>query len=169
MAQGAFRWWRHLVHGLGLDGRWLSSDAQARIARRIADSELGHGGEIRVCIERALPAAALRRGTTARERAVACFGELGVWGTRERCGVLVYLLLAEHGIELVADRGITERVPAAQWSALVDGLGAALQRGEREAGLLAIIDALDALLRQHFPLREGEANPNELPDLPVIR
>ncbi|MBN8489561.1 MAG: TPM domain-containing protein, partial [Burkholderiales bacterium] len=126
-------------------------------------------GKIRVCIERALPAAALRQGLDARERARACFGELGVWDTDERCGVLVYLLLADHAIELVADRGITARVPAAQWQALVDSLGSALRDGRREAGLIQIIDALDGLLRQHFPLRAGQANPNELSDTPLLR
>lgn len=163
------RWVRHAWHALGSDGRWLDATARQHIAERIAASEAGHGGEIRVCIERALPAAALRQGVSARARAQACFGELGVWDTAERCGVLVYLLLAEQAIELVADRGITQRVPAAQWQTLVDSLGSALRGGQREAGLLATIDALDALLREHFPLRDGQANPDELPNRPVLR
>ena len=163
------RWLRHAWHALGTDGRWLDAAARQRIAQRIAQSESGHGGEIRVCIERAMPATALRRGLSPRERAAACFGELGVWNTQERCGVLVYLLLAERAIELVADRGITERVPAAQWQALVASLAQALRSGEREAGLLRVIDALDELLRLHFPKHAGDANPNELPDTPVVR
>jgi uncharacterized membrane protein len=169
MGSSLMRWGRHAWHALGSDGRWLDAAARQRIAERIAASEAGHGGEIRVCIERALPAAALRQGVTARQRAQLCFGELGVWDTAERCGVLVYLLLAERAIELVADRGITERVPAAQWQALVDSLASALRDGRREAGLIVVIDALDALLRQHFPLRAEQANPNELPDVPVLR
>ena len=163
------RWLRHGAHALGADGRWLTPAARQRLARRIGESEQGHHGEIRLCIERALPPRALHLGITPRERAIACFGELGVWNTRERSGVLVYLLLAEHAIELVADRGITDRVPAAQWQALVAALGESLRQGEREAGLLAVIDALDRLLRQHFPASAGDANPNELPDAPVLR
>lgn len=169
MGSTLMRWGRHAWHALGSDGRWLDAAARQRVADCIAASEAGHGGEIRVCIERALPAAALRQGVSTRDRARVCFGELGVWDTADRCGVLVYLLLAEHAIELVADRGITARVPAAQWQALVDGLGGALREGRREAGLVDIIHALDTLLRQHFPLRAEQANPNELPDAPLLR
>jgi uncharacterized membrane protein len=169
MGSSLLRWGRHAWHALGCDGRWLDAAARQRIAERIAASEAGHGGEIRVCIERALPAAALRQGVSARERAQVCFGELGVWDTDERCGVLVYLLLAERAIELVADRGITARLPPGRWQTLVDSLGSALRAHEREAGLLSTIDALDALLREHFPLRAGQANPNELTDQPLLR
>lgn len=166
---GLKRWIRHGWHAMGVDGRWLDGAARERLRARIARSETGHRGEIRLCIERALPAAALRAGHSPRQRAAKLFGELGVWDTEERCGVLVYLLLAERAIEVVADRGITRVVPPAQWQALVAELSAQLRARQREAGLLAAIDTLDALLRRHFPAGTGARNPNELPDEPVLR
>jgi uncharacterized membrane protein len=83
--------------------------------------------------------------------------------------VLLYLLLAERAIEVVADRGITRVVPAAEWQALVADLSTQLRARQREAGLLAAVDTLDALLRRHFPAAATPANPNELPDEPVLR
>lgn len=166
---GWTRWLLHGWHALGSDGRWLTTEARARVQARIAQSERGHGGEIRVCIERALPWAELWRGCSARQRAEACFAQLGVWDTADRCGVLIYLLLAERRIEVVADRGIVARVSAEQWQALVADMGQALAQGQREAGLLHAIGVLDSLLRTHFPLASTQDNPNELPDAPVLR
>ena len=77
---------------------------------------------------------------------------------------LIYLLLAEHAIEIVADRGLNRHVSRAQWQAIVEGMRAAFRAGRFEDGLNAAVDAVDALLAQHFPLAEGATNPNELPD-----
>ena len=157
--------------------RWVDErDAQRalgragldRISQRVAQSERHHSGEIRVCVEAGLPLADAWQGTTPRQRAVTMFGHLRVWDTEANNGVLIYLLLADHAIELVADRALARSVPATQWQAMVDELRSALQRGEFEAGLLAAVDRLDALLRQHFPLAEGARNPNELPDHPSL-
>ena len=148
--------------------RALHPDALARIGARVTASERRHSGEIRVCIEAGLPLSYLWRRATARERAVTLFGKLRVWDTEHNNGVLAYLLLAERRIEIVADRGIDRRVPAAQWQTLVDGMAGAFQSGRFEAGLIAAVDAVDALLAQHFPLAPGATRANELPDAPVI-
>ena len=148
--------------------RLLGIGALQRAQQRVAASETGHSGEIRVCVEAGLPWSYLRRHATPRERAVAMFGKLRVWDTEHNNGVLIYLLLAEHAIEIVADRGLNDRVSAEQWRALVAGMAAAFKAGRFEEGLNEAIDAVSALLTQHFPLREGEANPNELPDAPDI-
>jgi uncharacterized membrane protein len=91
-----------------------------------------------------------------------------VWDTEHNNGVLIYLLLAEHAIEIVADRGLDRHVGAAQWQALVQRMAGAFRAGRYEEGLTQAVDEVTALLLQHFPLREGEANPNELPDQPVL-
>ena len=135
----------------------------------MAASETGHSGEIRVCVEAGLPWSYLRRSATARERAVAMFGKLRVWDTEHNNGVLIYLLIAEHAIEIVADRGVARRVDTAAWQGITATMKAAFQRGEFEAGLNRAVDAVDALLREHFALVPGEANPNELPDTPDLR
>ena len=161
------RWTRILKHRW-LDetdtARALDDAALQRLEDRVAASERHHSGEIRLCVEAGLPLSYLWRGATARERALAMFGKLRVWDTEANNGVLIYLLLAEHAIEIVADRGLARQVPQAHWDALVGGMREAFRAGRFEAGLEQAVDAVDAMLVCHFPLAEGEHNPNELPD-----
>lgn len=149
--------------------RALDAKALQRLQERVAVSERQHSGEIRVCVEAGLPWSYLWRGASARERAVAMFGKLRVWDTEHNNGVLIYLLLAEHRIEIVADRGLNRHVTAAQWHALTDGMAAAFKAGQYEAGLNAAVDSVSAMLTQHFAVVGHLANPNELPDAPVIQ
>ncbi len=149
--------------------RALGEAALARAEQRVVASERGHSGEIRVCIEAGLPLSYLWRGATPRERAVAMFGKLRVWDTEQNNGVLVYLLLAEHAIEIVADRGLSRHVPPDHWRELTQRMSAAFRAGRFEEGLGEAIDAVHDLLSQHYPLAPGEANPNELPDRPHVR
>jgi len=150
----------------------LGNDGRARIAARVAASEARHSGQIRVCVEAGLPLSYLRRGASARERAVAMFGKLRVWDTEHNNGVLIYMLLAEHAIEIVADRGIDARVDAAAWTAIAAQMREPFRGGDFAAGVDRAIDAVDALLVRHFP-RAGAAAPadypNELPDTPDVR
>lgn len=165
-------WLRILKHRWLDEGdvrRALDAKALQRIQERVAVSERRHSGEIRVCVEAGLPWSYLWRGASARERAVAMFGKLRVWDTEHNNGVLIYLLMAEHRIEIVADRGLNRHVTAAQWHALTDGMAAAFQAGQYEAGLNAALDSVSAMLAQHFSVASHLANPNELPDAPVIQ
>ena len=139
-----------------------------RLAQVVADSERRHTGEIRIYVEAGLPLSYLWRDATPRERALAMFGKLGVWDTEQNNGVLVYLLLAEHAIEIVADRGLNPYVDAQQWQRLVQGMGEAFRAGRYEEGLKDVVAAVTAVLVQHFPAAPGAANPNELPDAPVL-
>ena len=166
------RWLRLLKHRTLDEGdakRVLDAAALQRIGARVTASESHHSGEIRVCVEAGLPLSYLRRRATARERAVAMFGKLRVWDTEHNNGVLIYLLLAEHAIEIVADRGLARHVDAPQWQRITATMSAAFGAGEFEAGLNQAVDAVDALLAQHFALARGETNPNELPDAPYLR
>ena len=157
--------------------RALPPDALARLLQRVAASEQRHGGEIRICVEAALPASYLwrhlRRAVPmrqiVRERAVMMFSKLRVWDTGANNGVLIYLLLAERAIELVADRGLNQHVPAAQWQAMVQRMGAAFREGRLEDGLTQALEQVSAVLVQHFPLAGTDANPNELPDAPWLQ
>lgn len=148
--------------------RALGAGALERIQARVAQSERRHSGEIRVCVEAGLPLSYLRRDATARERAVTLFGKLRVWDTENNNGVLIYLLMAERRIEVVADRGLNQRVDDAQWRELLAGMAAAFKAGQFEPGLMQAIDVVDRLLARHFPLGDGAANPNELPDAPLV-
>ncbi|WP_326534670.1 TPM domain-containing protein [Pseudorhodoferax sp.] len=149
--------------------RALGPDALARVEQRIAASERQHGGEICVCVEASLPLSYLWRNASARERALAMFGKLRVWDTEANNGVLIYLLLAEHAIEIVADRGIARHVPDVHWAELVATLREDFRSGLFEAGLTRAVDAVHALLVQHFAQTVDGSSVNELPDRPYLR
>jgi uncharacterized membrane protein len=149
--------------------RAIGPDVVRRLQQRVQSSERQHSGEIRVCVEAGLPLSYLWRGLSARDRAVTMFGKLRVWDTAHNNGVLIYLLLAEHAIEIIADRGLNAHVSPAQWAAIVGTMREAFRAGRHEQGLNAAIDAVDALLRQHFAMTPGLDNPNELPDAPYLR
>lgn len=173
MANAPTHWIARLVRHRLLDEsdarRRLGPDALKRIEARVAASERAHDGEIRVCIETGLPWSYIRRGATARERAVTMFGKLRVWDTERNNGVLVYLLLAEHAIEIVADRGLAAKVDPGVWQAMASDMGEAFRRGDFEAGLTQAVEAVGRLLLAHFPAAPGAAGVNELPDAPVFR
>lgn len=136
------------------------------IEAAIKASETRHSGELRFAIEATLPLREVMRGMSSRHRAVEVFGRIRVWDTEENSGVLIYVLLAEHRLEIVADRGLTKRVEQRGWDAIARDMQAAYAKGQFLAGSVAGIEAITRLLEQHFP--PGEANPNELPDRPVI-
>ena len=174
MAHWLSRLLRHRLLDEGDAQRALDPAALLRIERLVAASEARHSGQIRVCVEAGLPLSFLRRGATARDRAVAMFGKLRVWDTEHDNGVLIYLLLAEHAIEIVADRAIARQVDAAAWAAIAAQMRDAFRGGDFEAGLERAIETVDGLLVRHFPRRAGQGGtaadyPNELPDRPEIR
>jgi len=164
--------WRRMLRHLWLDDadtrRAVPPDLAERLMRRVAASEQRHTGEIRVYVEAGLPLSYLWRDATPRERAVAMFGKLRVWDTEDNNGVLIYLLLAEHAIEIVADRGLSRQVPHDEWQAIVGRMGSAFRDGRFEDGLTQALEEVSALLVAHFPAQGGAANPNELPDAPVL-
>lgn len=153
--------------------RWqhyLSEAAMQRLTHCITESERAHTGEIRICVEAALPTSYLQRPQAmpaiVRQRALSQFAKLRVWDTAHNNGVLIYLLLAEHSIELVADRGIDAHVDARAWRSIVQGLSEQLRQGAFEQGLQQAVKQVSTLLGQHFPAPAGHANPNELPNRP---
>ena len=155
-----------------LDGRdsarTIGAEGLRRLEARVQHSEKAHSGEIRLCIEAGLPTSYLWQDLGARERAITMFGKLRVWDTEANNGVLIYLLLAEHAIEIVADRGLARHVPPEFWQGIVAGMREAFRAGRFEDGLNAAIGAVDAILVRHFPLAPGQSNPNELPDRPYL-
>ena len=159
---------RHRWHDEGDARRALDDAALTRLETLVRQSEAAHSGEIRLVVEPGLPWSYLWKGLSARDRAVTLFGKLRVWDTEHNNGVLIYLLLAEHAIEIVADRGLSRQVPPERWHALAQGMSTAFKAGRFEDGLTAAIAAVDRLLVQHFALAEGAANPNELPDSPFV-
>jgi hypothetical protein len=163
---GIGRFFRHV-----LSDHWAVRHAFPRPALRaiedaIKAQERRHDGEIRFAVESALPFTDLARGVSARERAVELFSRLRVWDTEQNAGVLVYLLLADKRVEIVADRGIHARVGEAAWEAICGAMQREFAAGRFEAGAVTGVQAISDLLATHFPPR-GE-NPDELPNRPVV-
>lgn len=160
-----------LVRHRWAEGRMQSAVPDAlleRLARRVSASEQRHSGEIRICVEAGLPLSYVWRDASARERAVSLFGKLRVWDTEHNNGVLIYLLLADHAIEIIADRGLTRAIPADTWEKLVHEMGTAFHDGHYEDGLTHALSHVTALLHQHFPTDAGAPAPADgLPDAPV--
>lgn len=157
--------------------RWQASNVQkalpdaalARLSAQVSASELLHTGQIRICAEGTLPWSYLRRGAHARERAVMLFSKLRVWDTDQNNGVLIYLLIPDHAIEIVADRGLASRVTPQEWNTVVSHLSAHLRDGKFEEGLSKAIDSVTASLVAHYG-RNGSNSvaTNELPDAPSV-
>ena len=157
---------RHLLADVFQVRRLYPGNAMQLIAEAIRTSEARHDGEIRFCVEAGLPWSYLRRDAPARERALMLFSKLRVWDTERNTGVLLYVLVADRGIEIVADRGIARGVPQAVWDGICGDLGRDIAAGQAVAGTLAAIGRIGAVLAEHVP--PGKVNDNELPDAPVI-
>lgn len=136
------------------------------IEQAIRSSEKLHSGEIQFAVEGALDAARLARGQTARERAIEVFSQLRVWDTERNNGVLIYVLLADRAVEVVADRGIHARAGSATWDAICRDMQAEFSRSAFQTGALHGIAAAASVITMHFP--PDAADVNELPDAPVL-
>lgn len=142
------------------------------IEAAIRTSETSHTGEIAFAIENALALGQVWRGMGGRERALQVFSDLRVWDTDANNGVLIYVLLADRDIEVIADRGIAARVDPAEWETIAQAMETEFRAGCFEAGALTSIARVGELLAQHFPVAGGGAalsdNPDELANRPVI-
>ena len=157
---------RHLFSPHWRVRRALPTASLARIEQAIAQSESRHSGQIRFAVEHALDTVSLLRGVSARARALEVFSALKVWDTEHNNGVLIYLLLADRDVEIIADRGIHGRVGAPGWEAACREMERAFRDGRFERGVLEGIERISSLLEAHFPA-DGRG-PNELPDRPVV-
>ena len=164
------RLWRH---------RWTEGQVHStfapevllRLERAVAASESLHTGQIRLCVEGGLPYSYIWRGASARERAVGLFGKLRSWDTEHNNGVLIYLLLADHAIEIIADRAAARAISQSTWDALVQDMQQSFQRQAYAEGMEQTLQRVSALLIEHFP--RDPLSPNvsadALPDAPVVQ
>jgi uncharacterized membrane protein len=157
---------RHLSTDRGALRRAFPRAAMRAIEKAIGEEERRHGGQLRFAVEASLPLGELLRGIRSRERAVECFGRLRVWDTEHNSGVLIYLLLADRRVEIVADRGIHGKVGTAAWEAICGEMQQEFARGQFERGVVLGVRAISDLLAAHFPPSGKGAN--ELPDKPVV-
>jgi uncharacterized membrane protein len=157
---------RHLMVTRWMVNRAFPGETLIAIDTAIKASEAAHRGEIRFAVEGALHIDPLLRGQTARERAIDVFSQLRIWDTERNNGVLIYLLLADRGVEIVADRGIHEKVGAQEWEGICRKMEAAFRQADFEGGVVRGIQEVTRHLVEHFPPSGGDRN--ELPDKPVV-
>lgn len=136
------------------------------IEEAITEGERRHRAEVRVIIEPALGAQAVLRGMTPRDRARELFAHYGIWDTEENCGVLVYIDLADHQVEIVADRGVGRVIGAKEWHAVCRIMTQGFARGAYHDSVLAALSELNALLQQHYP--DDGSKRNQLSNKPVM-
>jgi uncharacterized membrane protein len=157
---------RHLLEHRWRLRRIFPPAALARIQQAITTGEAAHSGQLRFVVEGALDGVPLFRNQPARERALDIFSQLRIWDTAHNNGVLIYLLLADHDVEIVADRGIDAKVGPEGWERICRAMETDFRAGNFEAGVIKGIEAVSREMAAHFP-RRG-AGPNELPDAPVV-
>ena len=160
------RIFRHLLWTHWQVRRAFPQTALAAIEQAIQTAEATHTGEIRFAVEGALAGSALYADQSARERAIDLFSELRMWDTDARNGVLIYLLLADHSVEIVADRGLHAKTGSPEWERICRNMEAEFRVGHYEQGVIDGIRSVNHLLTKHFPAHS--TNPNELPDKVVV-
>ncbi len=157
---------RHLLEHHWRARQIFPQDRLSRIEQAIKAGETTHSGQVRFVVEGALDGRPLFTGQSARDRALDIFSHLRIWDTAHNNGVLIYLLLADRKVEIVADRGIDAHVGAAGWAKICKAMEADFKAGDFAGGVVKGIGAVSEKLARYFP-RHG-ANPNELPDAPVV-
>jgi uncharacterized membrane protein len=162
----AKRFWRHVLMSPVRAARMFPSRSLDAIQREVAALEQLHRGEVCCVIEAELTSGQLWRDLSSRDRAREVFAQRGVWNTDENNGVLIYVLLAERRVEIVADRGIDARVPPDEWQAICRMMEGHFSGGRFEEGAIAGVRAASELLSRHFPATA--AGRNELPDRPIL-
>lgn len=166
MGQRLTRAWRHLTSSSGEAKRAFPETTLSAISEAITAGEQTHRGEVRLIVEKALPFDDAWDGVSNRQRALALFADYGVWDTEDNCGVLIYINLAEHKVDIVADRGIDRKIDSATWQAVCRTMTEGFKGGRFHDATLAAIGQVNELLRQHFPADGNRAN--ELPDKPLM-
>lgn len=157
---------KHLVMTHWRVNRVFPPQTLIAIEKEIKASENAHVGEIRFVVEGALDSASLFNGQSARERAIDVFSQLRIWDTEHNNGVLIYLLLADRNVEIIADRGIHAKAKSHDWESICRMMETSFGQKNFEGGVISGIQAVTQHLTKHFPVVLGGRN--ELPDKPIV-
>ena len=168
MAGTLARCWAHMRHGSSAARRAFPDALLTRIEEAIEQSEREHSAELCFAVEASLSIPDAWRGRSPRDRAVEVFAQTGVWDTDGNNGVLLYVLLADHAVEIVADRTAAAKIHQGYWREICSALSDAYRAGRFEEGTLAAVDRIDRLLVAAFPREAGAVDIDELPNRPRV-
>jgi len=157
---------KHLLEHHWRARRLFTPKVLANIEQATKAGEATHSGQVRFVVEGALDGAPLFHDQPTRERAIDIFSHLRIWDTEHNNGVLIYLLLADRVVEIIADRGIDAKVGAEGWARICRDMEADFANGRFEAGAIKGIEAVSRELAKHYP--PTGPHRNELPDKPVV-
>lgn len=157
---------RHLRSTSGNARRLFPAATLQAIQNAIAAGEQHHRAEVRVIVEAALPWSSLWAAQSARARAHDLFARDHIWDTEENCGVLLYINLADHKVEIVADRSVGRTLSREDWHAICRRMTAGFAEGNYHDGAMAALQQLNDLLTQHFPLKGMQHN--EISNRPIV-
>ena len=163
------RLWQHWCLPSWRIKKWFPQTTLTRLERGIGESEAQHMGQIRFVIESNMETMAVLQGVTPRQRARQYFGSLEVWDTAYNTGVLLYVSCADRAIEIVADRGISQKVDASVWHDICQTLGKAFAEEMYQQGLEAALQQMTAVLISHIPRVEGRVVTDDLSNEIVLR
>lgn len=160
------RLWRHLTTRSADGRRAFPQETLDAIRRRIEDGERQHRAEVRMVIETSLTPWQILRRETARMQAAELFLEQGIWDTEENVGILVYILLADHKVEIMADRAVGRAISPDEWRSVCRLMTEAFHAGDYSAGALAALERLNTLLAERFP--DDGSSTNQLSNEPLV-
>lgn len=160
------RIWRHLVTTSAAARRAFPPASLNEIQKIIAKGETLHRAEVRLVIEPSLSIQAVLTGTSSRERALELFSLYGIWDTEENCGILIYIELADHKVEIVADRGVSQIVNETEWQEICRTMTGGFARNSYGESVVAALDKLNDLLHARFP--DNDSGANQLSDQPIM-
>ncbi|WP_230659155.1 TPM domain-containing protein [Psychrobacter sp. I-STPA10] len=160
------RWWRQVLYVPMLHSKWLTKELQQRLTNKVTLAEQGHRGEVFLIIEHQLPIQSAYHHDC-RHRALELFSQYRVWDTEENTGVLVYINICEHDLEIIADRGISAHVSPTVWQAMCDKALSGLTQDKIEESLSELLEEIGRLLRQYYYLENDPAG-NELSDEVIV-
>lgn len=156
------RWFRQICFIPYLHNRWLDNHAKQVLSQAVSQAEIGHRGEVFLVVENTLPLSIAYRQNS-YDRAIQVFSDYRVWDTADNTGVLVYLNVCEHRLEIIADRGIYQYVMPSVWQAMCDKALEGIKTGKAVLALSELLQDIGALLRQYYQL-EADKYGNELSD-----
>jgi uncharacterized membrane protein len=157
---------KHLCTTAAAGRRAFPEDTLKAIQAAIAEGERRHRAEVRMIVEAALSVPSAWNGVSARERARELYSHYRIWDTEENCGVLVYVNLADHKVEIVADRGVGRVISARDWQAVCRTMTQGFAQGDFHNSVIAALNQLNALLQEHYP--DDGSRRNQLSDKPLV-